>query len=311
MHHLVFCSLLALAAGYANPGPCSGDCWTHDPGFYQRKSDGKYFRFATGAGIYISSADALTGPWTAVGEALPGGSQVDHAGNTSLWAPDIHYESASNLYYMYYSISTLGSQDSIIGVASSPNLQPGSWTDHGALLSSSSASPFNAIDPNWISIDGTPRLSFGSYWHDLFQVPLTSATSLGGSGGAPAVQIAYNASANHNIEASFVFYRRGWYYLLFSSGRANGYDTSLPAPGGEYRIVVCRSRSGTGDFVDRTGTSCLQSGGTTLLASHGTVYAPGGQGSLRIPRAAWCSTTTMPIRRLGCRRRSTSLDGIR
>lgn len=84
-----FLSLLALAgsalAQYAGPGECKGDCWAHDPGFYQRVSDGRYFRFSTGNGIHIHASNQLTGPWEAVGEALPGGSSVDHPGSGNLW----------------------------------------------------------------------------------------------------------------------------------------------------------------------------------------------------------------------------------
>lgn len=70
---------------YADPGPCSGDCWTHDPGLYQRKSDGRYFRFATGGGIHIASADSLEGPWTDDGYVMPGGSIINLEGRTNLW----------------------------------------------------------------------------------------------------------------------------------------------------------------------------------------------------------------------------------
>ncbi|KAL3477672.1 Arabinan endo-1,5-alpha-L-arabinosidase C [Aspergillus californicus] len=264
-------------AQYANPGECTGDCWAHDPGFYQRISDNRYFRFSTGDGIHIHASNSLTGPWEAVGQALPGGSIVDHAGSTNLWAPDISHNPTTNLYYMYYSISTLGSRDSVIGVASSPNLTPGSWTDHGGLFSSVADGPYNAIDANWISAGGQQTLTFGSYWNGIHQVPLAGPLSL--ANGATATNIAYNSTGNHAIEAAYVFYRRGWYYLTYSSGRAGNYDVTLPAQGMEYRINVCRSRSATGGFVDKAGLSCLtQNGGTTLLASHGNVYGPGGQG---------------------------------
>lgn len=42
--------------------------------------------------------------------------------------------------------------------------------------------------------------------------------------------------------------------------------------------MVCRSSSVSGPYVDATGKACTASGGTTVLASHGTVYGPGGQG---------------------------------
>ena len=50
-----------------------------------------------------------------------------------------------------------------------------------------------------------------------------------------------------------------------------------PATGDEYKIMMCRSTSATGGFVDQSGVACTSSGGTTLLASHGTTYGPGGQ----------------------------------
>lgn len=270
------CLPLTLVNAYADPGPCSGDCWAHDPGLWQRESDGKYFLFSTGNGIHISSSDALQGPWTKEGYALPSGSSIDHDGNKNLWAPDVHYEDGT--YYMYYAVSTLGSQNSVIGVASSPTMEAGKWTDHGSTgLSSDGSQGYNTIDANWIQIEDTQVLNFGSYWQGLYQVDLSSPLKIGST--APN-NIAYNASGDHAIEAPFLFQYNGFYYLFFSSGKANGYDTNHPAPGEEYRINVCRSESGRGEFVDQSGRSCLESGGTTVLASHGVVYGPGGQGVL-------------------------------
>lgn len=160
-------------------------------------------------------------------------------------APDVHY--VDGTYYMYYASSTLGSRDSTIGVATSTTLEADSWTDHGEIgVTSSSSTPYNAIDPNWITIGSTPYLQFGSYWQGLYQVEMTD--SLSASSSTPT-NLAYNASGNHAIEASYLYEYGGYYYLTFSSGKAQGYTTSLPAQGDEYRIVVCRSKTGTGNFV--------------------------------------------------------------
>jgi beta-xylosidase len=123
-----------------------------------------------------------------VGEALPNGTVINHLGRNRLWAPDIHYDQATKTYHMYYIVSTFVSRNSVIGLASSPDLMPESWTDYGAVIQSTNEDRYNAIDGNW-------------------------------------------------------------YYLLFSSGRASKYDTTLPAQGEEYKIMVCRSRSGREDFV--------------------------------------------------------------
>ncbi|GLA30828.1 hypothetical protein AnigIFM63326_009263 [Aspergillus niger] len=265
---------VALVNAYSDPGACSGTCWAHDPNVIRRVSDGTYFRFSTGGGVHISSASAITGPWTDLGYALPNGSIVTVGNASNLWAPDVHY--VDGTYYLYYASSTLGSRDSTIGVATSTTLEADSWTDHGEIgVTSSSSTPYNAIDPNWITIGSTPYLQFGSYWQGLYQVEMTD--SLSASSSTPT-NLAYNASGNHAIEASYLYEYGGYYYLTFSSGKAQGYTTSLPAQGDEYRIVVCRSKTGTGNFVDKDGVSCLNSGGTTVLASHDYVYGPGGQG---------------------------------
>lgn len=154
---------------------------------------------------------------------------------------------------MYYSVSTLGSRDSVIGVASSPNLQPGSWQDHGGLFRSEANGPYNAIDANWISVGGKQVLVFGSYWNGIHTVDLKGPQAI--ADGAQANQIAYNSTGNHAIEAGFVFYRQGWYYLTFSSGQAADYINRPPAQGEEYRINVCRSRDATGGFVRSSSSS--------------------------------------------------------
>lgn len=163
-------------------------------------------------------------------------------------APDVHYN--KGLYYMYYSVSTLGSQDSVIGVATSRDMEAGSWKDHGSTdLSSTSASPWNAIDANWIEINGDQYINFGSYWHNLFQAGEQNGLKVRVD---EAHNIAYNSTGpatEHRMEASFMVEHDGWYYLFFSVGKADQYDTRPPAPGEEYHIEVCRSSSGTADFV--------------------------------------------------------------
>lgn len=177
---------------------------------------------------------------------------------------------------MYYAVSTYGTQSSAIGVASSSTMELGTWTDHGSVgVASTSAKPYNAIDPNFMDVDGVFYLNFGSFWDDIYQVELTSPTN---KGSYSADNIAYNASGTHAEEGSFMFYYDDYYYLLFSAGICCGYDTSLPASGAEYKIMMCRSTSGTGGFVDKNGVDCTSSGGTILLETHGTTYGPGGQG---------------------------------
>lgn len=71
-----------------------------------------------------------------------------------------------------YSISSIGSPNSAIGVAQSPTMEDGTWTDLGEVFRSDGTGNYNAIDPNIID-DGGLKLVFGSYWDGMFQFPLS------------------------------------------------------------------------------------------------------------------------------------------
>lgn len=186
-------------------------------------------------------------------------------------------------YYLFYALSVSGSQTSAIGYATSSTMEPGSWTDHGAVIeSSSSTTNYNAIDPNLINgtSDDEFYLQWGSYWGQIYQARVSiSGDYIFASGNQN--QIAYNPS-NSNTEGATMWLHDGYYYLFLSRGTCCTYSNS-EITGAEYHVVVCRATSPTGTFYDKSGTSCLSGGGTTILASHDEVYAPGGQGVFTDP----------------------------
>jgi len=268
-------SLLFTLTGFLHafpfPGPCSGVCGnSHDPALI-RRSDGTYFRFSTGNKINIASAPSIHGPWTARGSAIKGGSRIKKKGNQDLWAPDV--SKVGDTYYMLYSVSSFGTQDSEIGYATSSNLE--SWNDHGGTgVSSVKGKPYNAIDGNLVSAGGQHYMAFGSFWSDLFIAPVELPPKK--SGGDK--QIAYQPSSEHAMEAAFVFPYEGMFYLFYSAGKCCALDKKRPPQGQEYRIMVCRSKSAMGPYQDKGGRDCKQGGGTAVLPSHNWLYAPGGQG---------------------------------
>ncbi|KAE8975146.1 putative arabinan endo-1,5-alpha-L-arabinosidase A [Phytophthora rubi] len=268
-----------LVNGYANPQTCTGVCTNaHDPSII-RHDDGTYFRFSTGNKIAVHSAPALTGPWTYRGAAVPNGSKINLKGKDDLWAPEVN--KIGDTYYLYYSVSSFGGQNSTIGLTQSKTMEPGSWVDAGSVgVTSDSSKPYNAIDPNLIQVGGQYYLNFGSYWQGLHQTKMTSPAK---AGGGSASQIAF--TSNYEVvEAAFEFAYNGYYYLFFSKGSCCKYDKTRPAKGKEYRILVCRSKSPTSGFVDKNGADCRNNGGSVVLESHDWVYGPGGQGVFKDPK---------------------------
>ena len=152
-------------------------------------------------------------------------------------------------YYVYYSVSSFGTQVSAIGVARSKTMEAGTWEDLGSTgITSKAGSAYNAIDANLISTSDGYYMTFGSFWGDLYQVKMASPPVQIASG-ASAVQIAYQPSGAHAVEAAFIWQRAPYFYLFFSVGSCCGYDKNRPAKGAEYAIKVCRSSSVSGPYV--------------------------------------------------------------
>ncbi|KAM0718104.1 hypothetical protein Q7P37_006436 [Cladosporium fusiforme] len=257
-----------LAYAYANPEPCSGVCINaHDPTIIRRDSDGTYFRLSTGGKVAIHSAPALSGPWTYKCAMLPSGSSIQLEGNQDLWAPDV--AKVGNEYYVYYTVSAFGGQNSAIGLATSATMDCGSFKDLGSTgVESRTGDPYNAIDGNLLRDGNAWQFSFGSFWSGLYQTNMAD----------PPVKSS-GSDRQLATATSTTFF--------FSAGKCCGYDASRPAPNEEYKIKVCRSNSATGGFVDADGTSCTEGGGTVVLESHNNVYGPGGQGVYNDPTEGW------------------------
>ncbi|TBU25240.1 glycoside hydrolase family 43 protein, partial [Dichomitus squalens] len=276
-------SLLSLAVfAFATPNPLPGSSTVvvRDPAIWYNSASKKYFVFSTGTGIQIFTSTSLLGPWTNVGSVLPNCTVIPISvpKPCSLWAPDINF--VNGQYVLYYAASALGSQNSATGVATSPSMEPGTWTDHGAVVTSANGDEFNAIDPNLIVAHGQLKLSFGSYWDGIFQILLNSVTSpaeapsgvpLAGYSGRPA-------------EGGFTYKPASppYYFEFFSDGITplTGATTRPPA-GQEYKVLVGRGPSESGPFVDAAGNALTldvtPAAGTLVLGSHDNVYAPGGQ----------------------------------
>ncbi len=198
------------------------------------------------------------------------------------WAPDIVY--LNGRYLLYYSVSTWGSQNSAIGLASNPTLDPAApgyhWTDEGVVLRSSPRENFNAIDPSAMQArDGQLWLVFGSYWSGIKLVLLNPRTGKQLDTNTPPVALAWKEA----IEAACLCQHGDDFYLFVNWGQCCRGTNST------YNIRVGRSRSVTGPYMDKTGQDLLQGGGSLLLETNGRFIGPGHAGLLFQGATNWLS----------------------
>jgi arabinan endo-1,5-alpha-L-arabinosidase len=77
------------------------------------------------------------------------------------------------------------------------------------------------------------------------------------------------ATADHAIEAPFVFARHGWYYLFVS------FDHCCRGVQSDYKIAVGRSRRIDGPYKEMDGVPMSNGGGTVILQGSGSLHGPG------------------------------------
>lgn len=188
----------------------------------------------------------------------------------SLWAPDII--KWNGYYYLYYSVSTFGSNISVIGLARNKTLDSKSedyeWEDLGPVINSTADDYYNCIDPNVVvDENGWPWLSFGSFWGGLKLIKLDPETMKPLEG--EELHSIARREGSGAIEAPFITYRDGYYYLYASTDFCcRGLDST-------YKIVVGRSESVTGPYLDRDGKDMMEGGGTLLVTAGEKYKGPG------------------------------------
>nr|WP_228122586.1 arabinan endo-1,5-alpha-L-arabinosidase [Saccharothrix syringae] len=252
---------------YPNPGRVTGDVGVHDPSFAKRP-EGGYLVAHTGDNIALkTSTDRIA--FRNAGQVFPNGAPWTTTytnGSRNLWAPDLSYQNGR--YHLYYSASSFGSNRSAIFLATSTTGAAGSWTDQGLVVESRTSDNFNAIDPNLVVDDqGRWWLSFGSFWSGIKLVQLNPSTGKRLDGTIRSV-----ASRNGGpVEAPTIVKHGGYYYLFVS------FDYCCRGASSTYRVMVGRSTSVTGPYLDRGGRDLNSGGGTEILATHDAVIGPGHQ----------------------------------
>lgn len=255
---------------------------THDP--VVAKQGDTYYLFCTGPGITrFTSKDLKT--WTkgepVFAESPEWATSVAPGFNGHIWAPDIIEHEGT--YYLYYSISAFGKNTSAIGLVTNSTLNPTDdnykWEDQGPVIQSvPNRDLWNAIDPNIIfDEDGTPWMSFGSFWTGLKILKLNEELT------APAEPQEWYPIAKRDrgknipdadagraaLEGPFIF-KKGEYYYQFLS-----WDYCCRGEESTYKLVVGRSEKVTGPYLDKEGKKLTEGGGSLVIEGNKNWYGVG------------------------------------
>jgi arabinan endo-1,5-alpha-L-arabinosidase len=189
------------------------------------------------------------------------------------WAPDL--ARVNGKWLLYYAVSRFGTQDSVIGLASTPTLDPSSpdyrWSDEGMVIrSTSGVDDFNAIDPAYVDDgQGGAWLAFGSFWGGIRMRRLDPASGLLDTADSTLYPLSSRVVPDAEEGPSIV--RHGGYFYLFLS-----FDFCCRGVESDYRMVVGRSTSVTGPYLDRDGLPLIGTGGTEVLRGYNEFAGPGG-----------------------------------
>lgn len=281
---------------YPAPMTVSGTgIFVHDP-FMLKDSSGTYWLYGTHNTLASSTDEVNFNSSQSCTTAQKGGYSVcpdigpdfpswsglqtppswNNGQNTDIWAPDVLF--ANGIYYQYYAIpiEPHSGPQAIIFLATSLNPN-GPWTDAGQIIESCGTTTgctttFNAIDPApFVDASGNWWLVFGSWNDGIHLIQLDPATGLRLQSNQTIYTIAQRGNPSAGEEGSFIYLYNGWYYYFSSI------DVCCNGVSSTYRIIVGRSQTVTGPYLDRGGLDLNQGGGTILLSAHSNINGPGGQ----------------------------------
>ncbi|MBQ7572162.1 MAG: family 43 glycosylhydrolase [Bacteroidaceae bacterium] len=231
-----------------------GQPYIHDPSTIA-ECNGRYYTFGTGVGGLISEDG-----WTWHGGAeRPGGGA----------APDVL--KIGDRYLIVYGATgggLGGGHNGRILTMWNRTLDPKSPDFHFTrpieVCSSDGMEDQDAIDPGLLLDPTTDRLwvSYGTYFGTIRLIELDPATG---------ERIKGNKERDIAIdcEATDLLYRDGWYYLLGTHG------TCCDGVNSTYNIVVGRSRSVEGPYLDNVGRDMFHGGGRMVVAAGDRKTGPG------------------------------------
>jgi len=223
-----------------------GEPYIHDPSTIA-ECDGKYYTFGTGGGGLISENGWS---WHS-GAERPGGGA----------APDVM--KIGDRYLVIYGATgggLGGGHNGRILTMWNKTLDPKSpdfkFSEAVEVCYSDGMEDQDAIDPGMLLDPTTGRLwvSYGTYFGTIRLIELDPKTGFRVKGNKEK-DIAIDC------EATDLIYRNGWYYLLGTHG------TCCDGVNSTYNIVVGRSRSVEGPYLDNVERNMMQGGGKMVIAA--------------------------------------------
>lgn len=194
--------------------------------------------------------------WEMVGNSMQ--KKPDWKARGGIWAPDV--TQAGDEFWMYYSFSTWGDPNPGVGLAIAERPE-GPFVDQGPVFTSEEIGVANSIDPFYWEENERKYLVWGSF-HGLFLTELSAD-------GRKSVGTKTQLAGNH-LEAAYIHVRDGYYYLFGSAG------TCCEGEKSTYRVLVGRSRSLVGPYLDADGNDLLNGkSGELVLMGSAAVAGPG------------------------------------
>lgn len=256
---ILLCSLTAITAGAQVGNP-----YIHDPSTIA-ECDGRYYTFGTGGGGLVSDDGWV---WRS-GEEMKAGSRTSVLRPGGGAAPDIL--KLGDRYLCIYGATGGGLGGGHNGRIltmwnetldlQSPRFK---WSTPVVVASSDGLEDQDAIDPGLLLDPTTGRLwcSYGTYFGSIRLIELDPNTGC-------RVNADFEKDIAIDCEATDLIWRDGWYYLLGTHG------TCCDGVNSTYNIVVGRSRSVEGPYLDNVGRDMLHGGGRMVIAASGRMVGAG------------------------------------
>ena len=254
MRRYIFFSLLTFHLSLSTATAQVGAPYIHDPSTIA-ECEGKYYTYGTGGGGLISE-DGWS--WHS-GAERPGGGA----------APDVMQIGDRYLFIYGATGGGLGGgHNGRILTMWNKTLDPKSpdfkFTTAVEVCSSDGMEDQDAIDPGLLLDPTTGRLwaCYGTYFGTIRLIELDPKTG-------ERVKGNKEKDIAIDCEATDLIYRDGWYYLLGTHG------TCCDGVNSTYNIVVGRSRSVEGPYLDNIGRDMFHGGGRMVITAGDRVCGPG------------------------------------